>query len=295
MTVCASATSLDFNTLQYKVGMLSSSPALFAPVGLTNASLTNYTQRYAARVDFRNTAGPCIRATVYYGKARTASRRRGTVEPVGSAMFSIKAAMQENASSIQWSVYNPESPYGEAVRLGAIAPSTGSISSGTSFDYVLFLLVACLVVHVIWVAKVLYDNKKHREQKNAKKRDALAATVAKSIKSGTMKSRGKDGANTADTTLADDATWVVETEDFTDPWALDSTEWDGSPDALAAMQQTSEQQANGTSTPYYDYVADRRRSTLPYDHRGVAELYVEDLEFEPTDFKEYDDTAEFAY
>lgn len=133
-------------------------------------------------------------------------------------------------------------------------------------------------------------------------KDALAATVAASVRRGTMKSLRKnesgdpsdptDQAN-ASTVPADDATWVVETEDFSDPWALDATDWSANPEILAAQQEMEPDQQ--TSTPYYDYVADRRRSTLPYDHRGVAELYVEDLEFEPTEFNEYDDTAEFAY
>ncbi len=123
-------------------------------------------------------------------------------------------------------------------------------------------------------------------------KDKLSETVVASVTTGTMKSTKKDPV--ASIVPDDDATWVVES-DMNDPWSADNNDW--------APEQTSFGQDDARVTdpsavPYYDYVSARRRSTLPYDHKGVAELYVEDLEFFP-EFNEYDneydDTAEFAY
>ena len=83
-------------------------------------------------------------------------------------------------------------------------------------------------------------------------------------------------------------TW--EMDDTNDPWKLEA--WDEEQVRMEDQRQVTFD--SGGASTYYDYVADRRHSTLPYDQKGIAELYVEDLEFSPTHFGEYDDTEEFA-
>jgi hypothetical protein len=114
----------------------------------------------------------------------------------------------------------------------------------------------------------------------------MVDTVKASVTSGTMKSARKEQVGTI--LPEGDTTWEIE-DDIADPWRIE--DWSEDPVRAAQGAQSS---VDNSPAPYYDYVPDRRRSTLPYDHRGIAELYVEDLEFSPTNFGEYDDTEEFA-
>ena len=86
--------------------------------------------------------------------------------------------------------------------------------------------------------------------------------------------------------------WTVE-GDLNDPWAMEDN-WaeEPEPETSASPYSLARDSMPGN---YYDYVASKRASALPYEENGSSNLYVEDLEFMPTEFNEYDDTAEFAY
>jgi len=153
----------------------------------------------------------------------------------------------------------------------------------------LAILVCVVVVHAMWISYLVYNSV-------PKKKSQQIESPPETLKSNTETMQSTQ-ANPGATNGEGDVEWTVEA-DPNDPWSMENDDWgtdgDAEPEAPSDPFALADS-GKGSQSNYYDYVAQKRASSLPYEQKGIAELYVEDLEFLPTEFNEFDDTAEFAY
>jgi len=150
ITICASG--LLSNSLQMKISLFVSQPSLFQPTTTTTAK---YNVSRVSRVDFRNgNQTGCLDLTVYLSQTRsTGLSRRGVVnattgldQAYDSVVYSVV-----HKDSASWGVYTPTSPYGSDLQALQAAASAALLTSTTSIDPLLIVVLIALAIHAIWL------------------------------------------------------------------------------------------------------------------------------------------------